>query len=101
MDRGAWGTTVHGVAKSRTRLSAHTRACARAHTHTHTHTHVLTLCNSLRLCHAVSHGDCTVLPATPATDEGSGPPFGIFGCFAFSVFWLSHEIWDLSSPTRD
>ena len=26
MDRGAWGTTVHGVAKSRTRLSdlAHT-----------------------------------------------------------------------------
>jgi len=97
MDRGAWGTTVHGVAKSRTRLSAHTRA----HAHTHTHTHVLTLCNSLRLCHAVSHGDCTVLPATPATDEGSGPPFGIYGCFAFSVFWLSHEIWDLSSPARD
>ena len=33
MGRGAWLTTVHGVTKSRTRLSA------RAHTHTHTHTH--------------------------------------------------------------
>ena len=32
MDRGAWRATVHGVAKSWTRLS--TRAC----THTHTHT---------------------------------------------------------------
>ena len=32
MDRGAWWVTVHGVAKSRTQLSAHT------HTHTHTHT---------------------------------------------------------------
>ena len=33
MDRGAWRATVHGVAKSQTRLSV------RAHTHTHTHTH--------------------------------------------------------------
>ena len=32
MDREAWWVIVHGVAKSRTRLS-HT------HTHTHTHTH--------------------------------------------------------------
>ena len=32
MDRGAWQAIVHGVAKSRTQLSAHT--------HTHTHTHV-------------------------------------------------------------
>ena len=30
MDGGAWRATVHGVAKSRTRLSTHT------HTHTHT-----------------------------------------------------------------
>ena len=30
MDRGAWQATVHGVAKSQTRLN----------THTHTHTHV-------------------------------------------------------------
>ena len=30
MDRGDWWATVHGVAKSQTRLSAH------AHTHTHT-----------------------------------------------------------------
>ena len=32
MDREAWWATVHGVAKSQTRLSMHT------HTHTHTHT---------------------------------------------------------------
>ena len=32
MDRGAWWTTVHGVAKSQTLLSD-------SHTHTHTHTH--------------------------------------------------------------
>ena len=41
-DRGAWWTTVHGVAKNRTRLShtdTHTRAHTRTHTHTHTHTH--------------------------------------------------------------
>ena len=31
MDRGAWQATVHGVTKSRTRLSDQ-------HTHTHTHT---------------------------------------------------------------
>ena len=31
MDRGAWQTTVHGVAKGWTQLSIHT------HTHTHTH----------------------------------------------------------------
>ena len=33
MDRGAWRAIVHGVAKSRTRLSDFT------HTHAHTHTH--------------------------------------------------------------
>ena len=32
MNRGAWWAIVHGVAKSRTRLSSHT--------HTHTHTHI-------------------------------------------------------------
>ena len=35
MDRGAWQVTVHGVAKSQTQLSTHTRTCARTHTHTH------------------------------------------------------------------
>ena len=40
MDRGAWWATVHGVTKSWTQLSMHTRA--RAHTHTHTHTHTQT-----------------------------------------------------------
>ena len=35
MDKGAWQTTVHEIAKSQTRL----RDCARARTHTHTHTH--------------------------------------------------------------
>ena len=34
MDRGAWRATVHGVANSRTGLSA----CAYIHTRTHTHT---------------------------------------------------------------
>ena len=37
MDRGAWWATVHGVAKSQTRLSDFT------HTHTHTHTHRLVI----------------------------------------------------------
>ena len=32
MDIGAWRATIHGVAKSQTRLSD-------SHTHTHTHTH--------------------------------------------------------------
>ena len=36
MDRGAWGITVHRVAKSQTQLSMHTP------THTHTHTHMRT-----------------------------------------------------------
>ena len=36
MDRGAWRTTVHGVAKSQTRLE---RQSTPVHTHTHTHTH--------------------------------------------------------------
>ena len=36
MDKGTWWATVHGVAKSQIRLSAHARA--RTHTHTHTHT---------------------------------------------------------------
>ena len=34
MERGAWWATVHGVAKTQTRLSD-------SHTHTHTHTHLL------------------------------------------------------------
>ena len=46
MERGAWRATVHGVTKSRTRLSdLHT------HTHTHTHTHIHALyfqCSSYR-----------------------------------------------------
>ena len=38
-DRGAWGTTVHGVAKGLIRLRQLKRLSARVHTHTHTHTH--------------------------------------------------------------
>ena len=37
MDRGAWQATVHGVAKSQTRLHMHPWT----HTHTHTHTHTI------------------------------------------------------------
>ena len=47
MDRGAWWTAVHGVAKSQARLkrlsTAHTHSqtyiCTHTHTYTHTHTH--------------------------------------------------------------
>ena len=45
LDRGAWETTVHGVAMSRTRLSTHTY-----HTHTHTHTHTHCLKSVTRSC---------------------------------------------------
>ena len=41
VDRGAWRATVHGVAKSRTRLRD-------LHTHTHTHTVDLQCCVTLR-----------------------------------------------------
>ena len=40
MDRGAWFATVHGVAKSQTRLSAH------SHTYTHTHSSSMELHNN-------------------------------------------------------
>ena len=43
MDRGAWLTAVHGVVKSRTRLSVH------VDTHTHTHTHT---CASIQVSQA-------------------------------------------------
>ena len=43
MDRGAWWTTVHGVAKSQTQLSDW--ACT--HTHTHTHTVAFQCCVSV------------------------------------------------------
>ena len=36
MNRGAWGVTVHRVAKNWIRLSMRTHARVRAHTHTHT-----------------------------------------------------------------
>ena len=47
MDRGAWRATVHGVAKSRTRLKQLSRSSSiNTHTHislhTHTHTHACT-----------------------------------------------------------
>ena len=39
MNRGAWGATVHGVAKSQTQLGNYTHTYAHTHTHTHTYTH--------------------------------------------------------------
>ena len=42
VNRGAWRATVHGVTKSRTRLSdlhTHTHTHRQTHTHTHTDTH--------------------------------------------------------------
>ena len=44
MDRGAWRATVHGVAKSQTRLEQ-LSACTHTHTHTHKYTH--THCNKI------------------------------------------------------
>ena len=40
MDREAWQTTVYGIAKSQTQLSA-MQAHTCVHTHTHTSTHTL------------------------------------------------------------
>ena len=44
MDRGAWRTIVHGVAKSQTESILHTYACVYTYIHkniyTHTHTHI-------------------------------------------------------------
>ena len=51
MDRGAWQATVHGVEKSRTRLSAR----ARVHTHTHTHTHGVEKRTRLSVTHTHTH----------------------------------------------
>ena len=48
MDRGAWQATVHGVAKSQTRLSD----CARTHMNIHikyTHTHM----NRIKICKTI------------------------------------------------
>ena len=39
MDREAWRAAIHGVAKSRTRLSDLTEVWS-VHTHTHTHIHI-------------------------------------------------------------
>ena len=45
MDREAWRAAVHGVAKSRRRLSDRTELIPTAHTHTYTHTHTRSLPN--------------------------------------------------------
>ena len=37
VDRGAWWVSVHGIAKSRTRLSDKTHTHTNTHTQTHTH----------------------------------------------------------------
>ena len=53
MDRGAWWTTVHGVAKSQARLKRlstayiHSQTYICTHTHTHTHTHTGECCSAM------------------------------------------------------
>ena len=43
MDRGTWRAPVHGVERSRTRLSnSHTHTHTHTHTYTHTHAHIYT-----------------------------------------------------------
>ena len=56
MDRGAWRTTVRGVAeldvteqlRANTHTHTHTHAHAHAHAHTHTHTHTRTRTQEVR-----------------------------------------------------
>ena len=49
MDRWAWRATVHGVMKSRTRLSAHT------HTHIYIHTYTYTCMYTYTCTHTYTH----------------------------------------------
>ena len=49
IDRGAWQATVHGINKSQTWLSSHTRV--RTHTHTHTLCIITYLCVYLCVFH--------------------------------------------------
>ena len=66
LDRGAWWATVHGFAKSRTRLSN------QVHTHTHTHTQCLTGPAYLTE-HAEPHL-CRQLPRGPSSLFTPAPP---------------------------
>jgi len=62
-DRGGWRATVHGVAKSQTRLSD-------LHTHTHTHTHT---CSQEKPC--VPCGSLlTLQPSAPGLMAHTNPP---------------------------
>ena len=70
MDRGAWWATVHGVAKSQTRLSDFT------HTHTHTHTQVG---HSFSSKEQVSFNSVTAV--TICTDFGAPPENKVSHCF--------------------
>ena len=57
MDGGTWWTSVHGVAKSRTWLSTHARACAHRQTDTHTHTQLV---HNIVLVSGPQHNDSVI-----------------------------------------
>jgi len=69
MDRGAWQATVHGVAKSWTRLSIHTPIIVMLmRTHTHTHTHTRTHVDAYVYHHHYSSHTCCIITALPTAD---------------------------------
>ena len=57
--RGAWWATVHGVAKSRTRLSDQ-----------HFHFHGKSMFNFLKNCHSIFHSDLTIVHSHQQMHEG-------------------------------
>ena len=80
MNRGVWWATVHGGAKSWTRLSKW--VCAPTHTHKYTHTHRWTA-KGLSCIYTCVHSHPTHLP--------SRLPYNIeqTSCYTVSPCWLS------------
>ena len=93
MDRGAWWTTVHGVAKRHDWGTEHTFACmcthARRHTHTHTHTHTDACPLDYWGCHYNSPHYCSSI-CTLCFSPGN-----IWACYLCSRKWKT-TAWEIS-----
>ena len=72
--RGAWWATVHGVAKSRTRLSDQ-----------HFHFHGKSMFNFLKNCHSIFHSDLTIVHSHQQMHEGCN--FSNFSS-TLVIFWF-------------